>query len=300
MEQIFSALENILLFKTDFLLKSGATLSSIGILYLIKKMISWIGKKTIKEDYALYRLLKGINYILNTLLVFWVLKMWLAGMEDTASFVGFFSVGLAFVLRDLLLDIFGCLFITFGKIFEVGDRIQIGNDKGDVVDIRLFQFSIMEIGNWVDSEQSTGRIIHIPTSSLFTNHQINYTKGYKYIWNEIPVRLTFSSNWKRARKIMENAAKEYYAPLEQDIQKNFLTANRQYMIQKPITTTPKVYLNFQENGICLSLRYLCIPKNRRDSQNFLIEKILEEFTKTPDIHFSNTETARSETPLPEK
>ena len=86
------------------------------------------------------------------------------------------------------------------KPLKVGDRVQIGDVTGDVIDIRIFQFSVIEIGNWVDADQSTGRIIHIPNGTIFIKWQANYTAGFEYIWNEIPVLVTFESDWKTAKQ----------------------------------------------------------------------------------------------------
>ena len=60
-------------------------------------------------------------------------------------------------------------------------------------------FSLMEIGNWVDAEQSTGRVIHVPNGKIFSEPLANYTDGFQYIWNEIPVLVTFESDWKKSQ-----------------------------------------------------------------------------------------------------
>ncbi len=104
--------------------------------------------------------------------------------------MGLFTAGLAIALKDPLTNLAGWLFIVFRKPFIVGDRIQIGPHAGDVVDIRPFQFTILEIRNWVDADQSTGRMIHLPNAKVFVEAQANYSLGFNYIWNEIVVRLT--------------------------------------------------------------------------------------------------------------
>ncbi|MBZ0199912.1 MAG: mechanosensitive ion channel family protein [Ignavibacteriaceae bacterium] len=78
-------------------------------------------------------------------------------------------------------------FILERKPFTVGDRIQTGDVAGDVIDLRIFRFTRMEISNWVDAEQRTGRTIHVPNGKVFTEWQANYSTGFQYIWNEISV-----------------------------------------------------------------------------------------------------------------
>jgi len=88
----------------------------------------------------------------------------------------------------------------------VGDRIQIGEHAGDVVDLRIFQFTLVEIENWVAADQRTGRVIHVPNGRVFNEVVANYSRGFEYIWNEVPVRVTFESDWEAAKAILQEIA----------------------------------------------------------------------------------------------
>ena len=93
----------------------------------------------------------------------------------------------------------GLGYIAWQQPFGVGDRIEIGDFKGDVVDQQLMQFTIMEVRNWVDGDQYTGRMVHVPNGILFQKPLGNYSDDYAYLWDEIHVRLTFESNWQKAK-----------------------------------------------------------------------------------------------------
>ena len=60
------------------------------------------------------------------------------------------------------------------------------NLAGDVIDIRIFQFSMVEIGNWVDADQSTGRIVHVPNSKVLREHLANYHFGFNSFGTKYP------------------------------------------------------------------------------------------------------------------
>ena len=66
--------------------------------------------------------------------------------------------------------------------FKAGDRIQIGDSTGDVLDIGSFSTAIMEIREWIDADQYTGRILHIPNSFALNQTIKNYTRDYSFIW----------------------------------------------------------------------------------------------------------------------
>ncbi|MFZ0483677.1 MAG: mechanosensitive ion channel domain-containing protein [Desulfobacterales bacterium] len=99
-------------------------------------------------------------------------------------------------------------FIMSRKPFKVGDRIEIDQITGDVIDIRIFQFSVVEVGNWIDADQSTGRIVQVPNSKVLREALANYQIGFEYIWHEIPVLITFESDWKKAKGLLQKIAND--------------------------------------------------------------------------------------------
>ncbi len=123
-------------------------------------------------------------------------------------------------------------FIIWRRPFEVGDRIQIGPHAGDVIDLGLFQFTLNEIGAWVNADQSSGRIIHVPNGKVFTDPVANYNKGFKYIWNEVPVVVTFESDWRKAKQILAKIAVKHAEHLTAQAEQELLTASRQYLINQ--------------------------------------------------------------------
>ena len=90
----------------------------------------------------------------------------------------------------------------------------------DVIDINVFNFSIMEMGNWVDADDMTGRIIHIPNARVFTESLANYGKGFHFIWHEIPILVTFESDWRKAKKILNKIIKNKSNKFKIDASKN--------------------------------------------------------------------------------
>lgn len=104
------------------------------------------------------------------LMIFFTLLLlgaiWIRQFRAIGTFLGLLSAGLAIAFKDLLTNIIGWLFIMARKPFRVGDRIEINQLAGDVIDIHIFRFTILELGNWVKADQTTGRIIHIPNGFI--------------------------------------------------------------------------------------------------------------------------------------
>jgi len=135
--------------------------------------------------------------------------VWSTVIRSIGTFLGLLSAGLVIALKDLVADVAGWVFILARRPLDLGDRIQIGPHAGDVVDRGIFQFAIMEIGNWVEADQSTGRVIHVPNALVFTEPLANYSAGFAFLWNELPVMVTFESDWKRAKELLTALVTEF-------------------------------------------------------------------------------------------
>ena len=212
-------------------------------------------------------------------------RIWFTGFQDIGTFLGLVSAGLAIALKDLVASVAGWMYLLWRRPFEVGDRIQIGEHAGDVIDIRLFRFTLIEIGNWVDADQSTGRVILVPNSRILIEVIANYSKGFQYIWNEIPVLVTFESNWPKAKAILQKIVDDHSAHLSESAMQSVRKAAQRAMIIYS-TLTPKVWTSVGDSGVFLTIRYLCDPRKRRGSAEAIWEDILTEFGKCDDIDFA--------------
>jgi small-conductance mechanosensitive channel len=177
------------------------------------------------------------------------------------------------------------VFILWRRPFQLGDRIQLGDRAGDVVDLRLFQFTLLEIGNWVDGDQSTGRIIHVPNFLVFVEPLFNYTAQFGFIWNEISVLLTFESDWKKAKEILQELVDQRMGETAREAERAMRKSTRRFLIHIP-TLTPKVYTTVQDSGVCLTLRFTCRARQRRGVNEELWEAILEAFGGESTIDFA--------------
>jgi len=257
----------------------------IFVLWVLYSLIIRIVWHRTEDVRARYRWKKNAGYIVIFLGLVLMIRLWSRDFQSMATYLGLLSAGLAIALKDLVSDLAGWFFIIGRRPFSVGDRIQIGKFAGDVIDIRAFQFTLMEIGNWVNADQSTGRIIHIPNGRILSEILANYSRGFQYIWNEVPVLITFESNWQSAKKILQKIAERDSEHLSKAAEKRVKEASKKYMILYS-KLTPIVYTSVQNSGVLLTIRYLCEPQSRRDSEQTIWEDILKEFALLKDIQLA--------------
>ncbi len=274
---------------TESLLNSGNILGKaiisliiIAIALVIRRLLLRLIMRQHFSTETAYFWNKAITYGVMGLMALVVGGIWLYGVQNMATFLGLLSAGIAVALREPIVNLAGWLFILLRHPIFLGDRIEIDGIKGDVIDLSPFFFSVLEIGNWVSAEQNTGRIIHIPNVKIFTASVANYTQQFPYIWDEIPVVITFESNWEKAKgileAILEASSMKFSKPEERELRE---TAMRYYIKLGPLT--PVVYTSVVDSGVMLTMRYLTPVRQRRSREQAIWEDVLRAFSQEDDI-----------------
>ena len=259
-----------------------AVLLLIGIARRLLLLIVWRRTDDARARYQWKKVSSYFAFLFGLLVLGWI---WLKGFSAVVTYLGLLSAGVAIALRDPLVNLAAWLFILWRRPFDVGDRIQIGPHSGDVIDQRIFQFTLLEIGNWVAADQSTGRLIHVPNGRVFSDAVANYTRGFNFIWNEIGVMVTFESDWREAKRILQEVAEKHGGTLSEAAREEVRKASRRFLIFYS-TLTPTVYTSVEDSGVVLTIRYLCEPRRRRGTAQAIWEEILTRFGERDDIDFA--------------
>lgn len=253
----------------------------VGLL-LLRAAADFVVRRTFVDTPKVFYFRRALSYLFALFVVLLIGRVWIQGIDTITTFLGLLSAGLAIALHDTIANIAGWLFIISKRPFKIGDRIEIGDIAGDVVNIGFLQFSLIEIGNWIDADQSTGRVIHVPNSKLLREPLANYHTGFEYIWNEIPVLVTFESNWRKAEKLflelVENDAK--YSP--KVVKEQIHSASSQYLILYQ-NLTPIVYTTVKDSGVMLTIRHIVQPRQRRVTNVRMWRALLDIIEAHDDI-----------------
>jgi small-conductance mechanosensitive channel len=262
--------------------KMIASVIILVLLWLLKDLTCSLARKKVSDLAKFYHWRRVIVYTYSFFALILVGRIWIEGIDSVATFLGLASAGLAIAMHDTVANLAGWLFILWRKPFKVGDRIQIGDIKGDVIDTRIFEFSMIEIGNWVDADQNTGRILQVPNSKVLREPLANYEAGFEYIWHEIPVLITFESDWEKAKKILSAIARDKAEHLSEGAEAQIRHAAMKYLIYFK-KLTPIVYTTVKDCGVQLTIRYIVKPRQRRGSEQEIWEAILRAFARESNI-----------------
>jgi small-conductance mechanosensitive channel len=276
----------------------GIVLALIGLILLVAHYLKKLPYKFIKESKNLYYLRKIIGFSAGLMIVVIILLNFVGDFGSISSVIGLAGAGLAIALQDPIVSLVGW-FLIIGKAgITVGDRVEINNVKGDVIDIGLLRTTVLEVGNWVGGEQSTGRVVFFPNSFIFKSHFFNYSTGNSLIWDEVHITVTYESDWKRAQEIIENVAHPICKEFVEKAKVSQAEVSRRFHINLG-TLTPYVYVSIVESGVDLVLRYLTEIRRRRSSRDQICREVLGAFDSESRIDLVHpTRKSSAETRVP--
>lgn len=199
--------------------------------------------------------------------------IWLEGLAPIFTALTIVAAALTIVSKELLLNFLGSFVIFWRELFGIGDRIQIGDYAGDVVDKGLLYFTIVDAGRVDGQSRNTGRLIKVPNSLVLTMAVINATRGTGFVWNEQTVVLTLQSDRDKARQLLLDCYAAYAKEknIDQDrIKASFKRSNINFT-----RVEPKVYMTLAKTGLRFSLRYLCRTRMIRESEDYILGRFLD-------------------------
>jgi small-conductance mechanosensitive channel len=132
--------------------------------------------------------------------------LWAEAVESFGALVLALGVGFVIATKELLMCVTGSFLRTVADTYSVGDRIEIGNYRGDVIDLNLFTTTLLEVGPGPNLHLRTGRTIVVPNSKLLGDVVVNESFMKQYVVHvfQVPVRL--DSDWRRAEAALLEAA----------------------------------------------------------------------------------------------
>ncbi len=283
--RIVAATDSVLGFGTEITEDLLITAVLVALLWGARTAVLAGVTRRASDPRTLYRWRKGTLYATVIVAVIVLLPVWGGAVGSVATFFGLLSAGLAIALRDPVVNLFGWLYILWRRPFTPGDRITVRDRTGDVTDQRLFSFTLLDVETMTGAFQSTGRVVNVPNGWIFTDAFINHTGAFPYVWHEIPVLVTFESDWRAAKRVLLDIARDRTEAFSADAEAALRrTASEHFIFFSKLT--PTVYTSVVQDGVRLTLRYLVPPRRLRVSEEAVWEDVLDAFAARDDVAFA--------------
>ena len=239
-------------------------------------------KRRISDVAIRYKAQKGVEivgYMLIGLLI--LISFTVRNLEEYTIIIGLFTAGITFTLQELILSIAGSFYIFFIRVYKPGDRIEINGIKGDVIDIDSIYTTLMEMGEWVSSDNYSGRIVKISNAFVFKGPIKNYSMDFPFVWDELNILVTYGSDIETAKKIVLASASELLSEYTKDSKAKWEVMVERYYIENA-TLEPTIAVGLTDNWIEINLRYITDYKRRRITKHQLFEHIERSVLQTDE------------------
>ncbi len=254
----------------------------IILINLIVRFLQSLASSKIKTKEVRFNTRRGLTFFGYLAMVILVIGVFSDQLNSITVALGVAGAGIAFALQEVITSVAGWIALSFGQFYTIGDRVQLGGIKGDVIDIAVLRTTIMEIGDWVKSDQYNGRIVRIANSFVFKEPVYNYSADFPFIWDEISIPIKYGSDHKLARKIILSAANSIVGENIGDARKDWNRMTRKFAVEDAIVE-PMVFMITTDNWMEFTLRYVVHYKKRRGTKDMLFTSILEGILQTGGI-----------------
>ncbi len=268
--------------------KAFVTAVAVAIIHLLFKHIFedlFIRRITVSKTRYSFRKTVSILYIVVVVAV--VMNIWIENTQSLLVSYGIIAAGLAVALQDLFKNFFGGIVIFVTGIYKVGDRVEINSRMGDVIDIDILYTTLMEMGEWMSGDQSTGRLTMIPNGYILSRSVNNYTKDHPFLWDEISLPITYDSDWKEAVTRILAVVRSETEKVGGEARESITNMDGKYYLPRRLVE-PAVFITLTDNWINFDIRYVTMVRERRLTKSRLSRLILEEIERSENIKLAST------------
>ncbi|MBL87126.1 MAG: transporter [Winogradskyella sp.] len=249
---------------------------------LIFLIIAWVRrllKKRLPDNALRYKSQKGIEIIGYFLVVLITITYFTGNIKDFGLAIGLLTAGITITLQELILSIAGSFYIFLVRVYKPGDRIEINGIKGDVIDIDSIYTTMMEIGQWVSSDNYSGRIVKLSNAFVFKGPVYNYSQDFPFVWDEFNLPIRYGSDIELAKEIVISVAQEKLSDYVTESISKWKDVVDKYYIEDA-QVNPSLAITMTDNWVQFNLRYIVDYKKRRYTKHLLNEEIGKRIEQT--------------------
>lgn len=255
---------------------AAVVLVAIGIAAVLGRVLA--GRA--EDAYGRYYSRKVARYIVFVVLMVVLAVLWQAFAGRLGVVLGLATAGVAFAMQEVIGALAGWFNIVVGRIFRVGDRIQMGGVRGDVIDVTPLRTKVLEIGSpsdddsWVKGRQYTGRIVAISNKATFTEPVYNYSAVFDFIWEELTLPVAHSGAWSEAEAILTEEVRR--ASASEGAKAAIEQMTRSYPVPRT-EVEPRVFARATDDYLELAARFVVPVRTARSVKDELTRRVLERF-----------------------
>ncbi len=254
--------------------------------FIFKWVIEATVARRIREEKARYSFKKALSILYMVVLLALLISIWVEQTQTLLVSYGLLAAGIAIALQDFFRNFVGGVIIFTTGIYRVGDRIELKEKYGDVIDIGILYTTLLELKEWIAGDQATGRLTLIPNGYVLSSTINNYTKDNNFIWDELEIPLTYDSDWREAMTKIRRIVAEETSTMAAQAEGEILKLKEKYYLTIR-AVEPAIYLTLTDNWITFHIRYITDVRQRRQVRSTIGQLLLDEIERSEKLRLAS-------------
>lgn len=206
--------------------------------------------------------------------------LWAEQLHTVALSLAALAAALVIATKELILCLSGTFLRISARTFRLGDRIEVGGTRGDVIDIGPLTTTLLEVGPEASIHKLTGRAVVLPNSLFLNTPVFNETFTDEFVLHTTRVELDSAAKWKEAERTLLDAANEICGDYLEAAQRNMERVGHKHGLQPP-NVAPKVWVVTRTSGLGLILRYPAPVRQRGQVEQSILRAYLDRRESEP-------------------
>ena len=208
---------------------------------------------------------------------------------SAVTFAGLITAGVAVALQNVIVSVVAYFFLIGKYGIRVGDRVQIGEVTGEVVDIGLVRMHVMELGGPSDS-QPTGRVVAFSNSIVFQASGIfKQIPGTNFVWHEMKLTLASETDYASAKERLTQAITAALEGYRENIEAQRQSLETNLNTVSIAELRPKVRLHYTATGIEAAVRFPVAIDKASEMDDHVMKEILAAMDREPKLRLVGAE-----------
>jgi len=268
---------------------AGLAVTSVAIVagaVVLRLLITPLVRRRFGTDhYRRYWAAKLTTYAITAVGIVLFIALWAPLGGRLSVILGFATAGVAFAMQEVIGALFGWLNIVAGRIYTVGDRIEVGGVRGDVLDITPLRTTVLEIGSdpdleggptsWIGARQPTGRVVAVSNRKTFTEPVYNHSAHLDWVWEEVTVAVSRDADWRRAEQIVLAALRGYEPETRVHGEETLARLAERFLVSRA-DVEPRTFVRIAAGDIELVGRFVTAVRTSRHAKDAILRKVLDQ------------------------
>ncbi len=262
------------------------SLAVVAVATALRFLTAALARRRVRDDpYRRYWAGKVATYVFTAVTLVVLVVLWAPLGGRISVILGFATAGIAFAMQEVIGALFGWVNILAGRIYNVGDRIEVGGVRGDVLDITPLRTTLLEIGgaprggegsgSWVTARQPTGRVVAISNKKTFTDAVFNYSAQLEWIWEELALVVSQDADWQRAEAILLEEVRGESPAVREQGERTLARLHERHRFSAG-DVEPRVFVRVVEGDIELTARFVVAVRRARTVKDAITRRVLEQ------------------------